>query len=76
LRGLNVQFWGRDAELMAQIRDSRRNERYLPDLVLPDNITGHVRSRGLATCRHAGVRRALEGRAWHGGTRRPKQRGL
>jgi glycerol-3-phosphate dehydrogenase (NAD(P)+) len=38
LRGLNVQFWGRDAELMAQIRDSRRNERYLPDLVLPDNI--------------------------------------
>ncbi len=38
LRGLQVQFWGRDAELMAQIRSTRRNERYLPDLVLPDNI--------------------------------------
>jgi glycerol-3-phosphate dehydrogenase (NAD(P)+) len=38
-RGLDVQFWGRDAELMAQIRDSRRNARYLPDLVLPPQIT-------------------------------------
>src|SRR5688572_9446599 len=38
LRGLNVQFWGRDAELMTQIRDTRRNERYLPDLALPENI--------------------------------------
>ena len=38
LRGLNVQFWGRDPELMSQIRDTRRNGRYLPDLVLPDNI--------------------------------------
>jgi glycerol-3-phosphate dehydrogenase (NAD(P)+) len=39
LRGLKVQFWGRDAELMAQIRETRRNERYLPDLVLADNVT-------------------------------------
>jgi glycerol-3-phosphate dehydrogenase (NAD(P)+) len=39
LRGLKVQFWGRDADLMAQIRDTRRNERYLPDLVLADNVT-------------------------------------
>jgi len=38
-RGLDVQFWGRDAELMAQIRDSCRNARYLPDLVLPPQIT-------------------------------------
>jgi glycerol-3-phosphate dehydrogenase (NAD(P)+) len=37
-RGLKVQFWGRDAELMAQIRDTRRNARYLPDLVLPSEI--------------------------------------
>ncbi|MCE2694926.1 MAG: NAD(P)-binding domain-containing protein, partial [Verrucomicrobiaceae bacterium] len=39
LRGLKVQFWGRDADLMAQIRDTRRNERYLSDLVLADNVT-------------------------------------
>lgn len=38
LRGLNVQFWGRDAELMAQIRGTRRNESYLPQLQLPENI--------------------------------------
>lgn len=38
LRGLNVQFWGRDAELMTQIRETRRNERYLPQLQLPENI--------------------------------------
>jgi glycerol-3-phosphate dehydrogenase (NAD(P)+) len=39
LRGLKVQFWGRDVDLMAQIRETRRNERYLTDLVLADNIT-------------------------------------
>ena len=38
LRGLSVQFWGRDAELMTQIRETRRNERYLPQLQLPENI--------------------------------------
>ncbi|MBL9178727.1 MAG: NAD(P)-dependent glycerol-3-phosphate dehydrogenase [Verrucomicrobiaceae bacterium] len=38
LRGLNVQFWGRDAGLMSQIRDTRRNGRYLQDLQLPENI--------------------------------------
>ena len=37
-RGLKVQFWGRDAELMAQIRDTRCNARYLPDLVLPPEV--------------------------------------
>lgn len=39
LRGLNVQFWGRDEDLMAEIRDTRRNTRYLPDLELPENLT-------------------------------------
>jgi len=38
LRGLNVQFWGRDTGLMSQIRETRRNERYLPGLALPENI--------------------------------------
>jgi len=38
LRGLSVQFWGRDAALMSQIRETRRNERYLPDLQLPEDI--------------------------------------
>jgi len=38
LRGLRVQFRGRDAELMTRIRDTRRNERYLPDLQLSENI--------------------------------------
>ena len=38
LRGLNVQFWGRDAELMAQIRKTRCNERYLPELRLAEDI--------------------------------------
>ncbi len=37
-RGLDVQFWGRDAELMAQIRDTRRSTRYLPDLELPSQV--------------------------------------
>ncbi|MDZ4405822.1 NAD(P)H-dependent glycerol-3-phosphate dehydrogenase [Prosthecobacter sp.] len=52
LRGLQVQFWGRDAELMAQIRATRRNERYLPDLVLPDNI---VVTSDLAALQPAGM---------------------
>lgn len=38
LRGLKVQFWGRDEELMGQIRETRRNDRYLSDLQLPDSI--------------------------------------
>jgi glycerol-3-phosphate dehydrogenase (NAD(P)+) len=38
-RGLSVQFWGRDAELMASIQQQRRNERYLPQLQLPEGIT-------------------------------------
>jgi glycerol-3-phosphate dehydrogenase (NAD(P)+) len=38
LRGLQVQFWGRDAALMDQIRETRRNERYLPDLALSERI--------------------------------------
>lgn len=38
MRGLQVQFWGRDAELMTQIRETRRNARYLPDLTLPESM--------------------------------------
>lgn len=38
LRGLQVQFWGRDAELMAQIQTTRCNERYLPQLALREDI--------------------------------------
>ncbi len=37
-RGLQVQFWGRDQELMQEIQDTRRNSRYLPGLVLPAGI--------------------------------------
>ena len=38
-RGLEVQFWGRDAALMAEIHETRRNGRYLPGLELPSNVT-------------------------------------
>jgi glycerol-3-phosphate dehydrogenase (NAD(P)+) len=37
-RGLQVQFWGRDQALMEEIQVTRRNSRYLPDLVLPPSI--------------------------------------
>lgn len=37
-RGLKVQFWGRDAVLMSEISQSRRNTRYLPSLHLPSDI--------------------------------------
>ncbi|MDZ4290207.1 MAG: NAD(P)H-dependent glycerol-3-phosphate dehydrogenase [Prosthecobacter sp.] len=37
-RGLEVQFWGRDQELMQEIRESRRNAPYLPRLELRDSI--------------------------------------
>lgn len=37
-RGLQVQFWGRDQDLMEEIRTTRRNSRYLPGLVLPASI--------------------------------------
>lgn len=39
LRGLKVQFWGRDPELMGEIAHTRRNDRYLPDLEMPEGIT-------------------------------------
>ena len=38
-RGLDVQFWGRDAALMSEIQSTRRNSRYLPQLELPPNVT-------------------------------------
>lgn len=37
-RGLHVQFWGRDPELMADIASTRRNARYLPSLELPPSV--------------------------------------
>ncbi len=37
-RGLNVQFWGRDPQLMQQIAGTRRNARYLPSLELPASV--------------------------------------
>lgn len=42
-RGLQVQFWGRDEELMGEIQSTRRNSRYLPGLVLPGNIHATAR---------------------------------
>jgi len=38
-RGLMVQFWGRDEALMNDIRQTRRNTRYLPSLHLHEGIT-------------------------------------
>ncbi len=37
-RGLQVQFWGRDETLMNEIRQTRRNSRYLSSLHLPEGI--------------------------------------
>lgn len=39
LRGLDVQFWGRDEDLMSRIDKTRCNERYLPHLHLPANVS-------------------------------------
>lgn len=36
--GVATTLWGRDAEKMAHIRDTRCNERYLPDVQLPDAL--------------------------------------
>lgn len=38
LRGLKVQFWGRDAALMQDMASTRRNQRYLPSLELDASI--------------------------------------
>jgi glycerol-3-phosphate dehydrogenase (NAD(P)+) len=37
-RGIQVQFWGRDASLMAEIAATRKNPRYLPHLELPSKV--------------------------------------
>jgi glycerol-3-phosphate dehydrogenase (NAD(P)+) len=37
-RGVQVQLWGRDAALMEEIRLTRRNARYLPDLELDAGV--------------------------------------
>lgn len=37
-RGLEVQFWGRDEALMSEIARTRRNSRYLKELVLDEAV--------------------------------------
>src|SRR5690242_3428697 len=37
-RGLEVQFWGRDEILMREMRETRRNSRYLPEASLGKNV--------------------------------------
>ncbi len=37
--GRDVRLWGRNAEDLAQIAHTRRNERYLGDIPIPDNLT-------------------------------------
>ena len=34
--GHDVRLWARDATLVAEIQDTRRNSRYLPDIAVPD----------------------------------------
>ncbi len=46
-RGMQVQFWGRDAELMEEIERTRRNPRYMSDLVLPYGVTATSRITAL-----------------------------
>ncbi|HET9817873.1 MAG TPA: NAD(P)H-dependent glycerol-3-phosphate dehydrogenase [Rhodanobacteraceae bacterium] len=36
--GATTRLWGRDADALAQIAASRRNQRYLPDLELPSEL--------------------------------------
>ncbi|HEY2574310.1 MAG TPA: NAD(P)H-dependent glycerol-3-phosphate dehydrogenase [Verrucomicrobiaceae bacterium] len=38
-RGMQVQFWGRDPALMEEIAGTRKNARYLPEQVLPNEVT-------------------------------------
>lgn len=37
--GCEVTVWGRDAAVCAEIAGSRRNERYLPGIALPEGVT-------------------------------------
>jgi glycerol-3-phosphate dehydrogenase (NAD(P)+) len=37
--GHQVRLWGRDAELVALLRDERRNDAYLPGIPLPAGVT-------------------------------------
>jgi glycerol-3-phosphate dehydrogenase (NAD(P)+) len=36
--GVDTLLWGRDAQAIAAMRDSRRNARYLPDIELPEAL--------------------------------------
>jgi glycerol-3-phosphate dehydrogenase (NAD(P)+) len=46
-RGLAVQFWGRDEALMSSIQATRRNPRYVTELVLPETVAATHRLEGL-----------------------------
>jgi glycerol-3-phosphate dehydrogenase (NAD(P)+) len=46
-RGLEVQFWGRDEALMTEMARTRRNDRYVKDLALPDKVSPTHRLAGL-----------------------------
>lgn len=37
--GHQVRLWGRDGDLVARLRDERRNTAFLPDIAFPDGIT-------------------------------------
>lgn len=36
--GQCVHLWGRDADVMADVRNNQRNTHYLPDIALPDSL--------------------------------------
>jgi len=38
-RGLAVQMWGRDEALMDELKRTRRSNRYLPEIELPEGVT-------------------------------------
>ena len=39
--GLQVRLWDIDAGHIDQLKSSRKNQRYLPGISLPDNLTCH-----------------------------------
>ncbi len=49
-KGIPVRLWGRNREQMAQIARERVNRRYLPDLVLPENILPCTELSALNEC--------------------------
>ncbi len=39
VNGHEVRLWGRNADMMSEMQDSRENSKYLPDVKLAENIT-------------------------------------